>query len=131
MSLFFRIVQYTLNIRYAIDTYFQVQKELKKTKTKQNGHNTHLHIYKYPDVTLTSGYTSPGGRHAACFKAKKSSQRWLIQNPPLTALIMTIEIYIYICIYTHTQHLYHSASAWWTLDSNGINTILMFIYKML
>lgn len=42
--------------------------ELKKTK-----HNTHLHIYKYADVPL-----SPGERHAACAKAKKStSQRSL------------------------------------------------------
>ena len=73
MSLFsLSIVQYILNIRYAIDTYFQVQKEIQKKKktTTKNKHNTHLHIYRFADVTQTSWYSGPGERHAACAQAK-------------------------------------------------------------
>ena len=45
MSLFsLSIVQYILNIRYAIDTYFQVQKEIQKKKKQQQKTNI-IHIY--------------------------------------------------------------------------------------
>lgn len=99
---FCSIVQYILNIRYAIDTYIQVQKELGGRE-----HNTHLHIYMYADVTLSLWYTRPCERHAACAKAKKlSSHRWLIE----AALIPGSDqdnknIYI---IYTHTHIHIHT-----------------------
>lgn len=87
----------------------------KKNKKK---HNTHLHIYRFADVTLTSWYTGPGERHAACAKAK-NGQVWY--QPP-TKPVRTIDIY------THTHSTYTILPfAWWTLSSNGINTILMFI----
>lgn len=130
---FFCIVQYILNVRYAIGTYVQVQKELRKKQKK----TSIIHIYISTSIQMSRwACDTPalvkGTRHVLRPKGYHDLRSTLADTSGFeTRLWPSSSRPIHIYLYIHTQHSYSSASAWRTLSSNGINTLLTFIYKTL